>query len=144
MEFLFVCFFSNLIGSDGCYLLPSFSGRSPSIRRLSMLPASPSLRHGHVDTHFLDKTRGYRLPVPVNGSLCNYDYVQPRAPRAGLSGATERHTVRHAGFQSNTASSFLVGKPDKCNGIFFFFLNNQEETGESWTVARRGFTAESF
>lgn len=36
-------------------------------------------------THILDKTRRYRLPVPVNGALCYYDYVQPRAPGTGLS-----------------------------------------------------------
>lgn len=36
-------------------------------------------------THVLDKTRGYRLPVPVNGSLRYDDYVQPRAPGTRLS-----------------------------------------------------------
>lgn len=42
----------------------------------------------HSGTHFLDKTRGYRLPMPVNGSLCNYDYVQPCAPGTGLNHRT--------------------------------------------------------
>lgn len=55
----------------------------------------------HSGTHILDKTRGYRLPVPVNGSLCNYDYVQPCAPRTGLNRRTitffskEKSTVRY-------------------------------------------------
>lgn len=38
----------------------------------------------HSGTHILDKTRRYRLPVPVNRSLCYYDYVQPCAPGTGL------------------------------------------------------------
>lgn len=37
------------------------------------------------DTHILNKTRSYRLPMPVNGSFCNYDYVEPCAPGTGLS-----------------------------------------------------------
>lgn len=83
--------------TDGCYLLAELLGLIP-IRRLSMLLASPLFGADTAGTHFLDKARGYWLPVPVNGSLRNYDYVQPRAPRAGLSGATggvckaERHT----------------------------------------------------
>lgn len=39
----------------------------------------------HSGTHILDKTRGYRLPMPVNGSLRNYDYIQPCAPGTGLN-----------------------------------------------------------
>lgn len=55
----------------------------------------------HSGTHILDNTRGYRLPMPVNGSLCNYDYVQPCAPGTGLNHRTiacfqsRKNTIRH-------------------------------------------------
>lgn len=46
-----------------------------------LLVSPPRARSG---THILHNTRGNRLPMPVNGSLSDYDYVQPRAPGARL------------------------------------------------------------
>lgn len=84
--------------------------------RPSALHASgfPSLWQERACTHFLDKTRGNWLPVPVNGSLRNYDYVQPRAPRAGLSGerclqSRETHSETLPSFPAvQTALELLV------------------------------------
>lgn len=48
----------------------------------------------HLSTHILDITRGYRLSMPINGSLCNYDYVQPCAPGPGLNHRTLFFEIR--------------------------------------------------
>lgn len=42
----------------------------------------------HWGTHIFDKTRGYRFPMPVNGSLCYYDYVKPCASGTSLNHRT--------------------------------------------------------
>lgn len=39
----------------------------------------------HSGTHILDQIRSDRFAVPVNGSLCNYDYVEPCAPGTRLN-----------------------------------------------------------
>lgn len=68
----------------------------------------------HSGTHILDYTRGNRRSMPVNGSLCNYDYVQPCAPGTGLNHRTM------AWFQSRkkytiTETKHFPSSERKCN-----------------------------
>lgn len=70
------------------------------------------------DTHILYFTRGYRLSMPVNGSLCNYDYVEPCAPGAGLSHIkacfqSRKNTVKHQTTQTEHLSLYLSSRIKK-------------------------------